>query len=90
MKRALSVSTNPTGIGAAIAAIYAAVVMIWHAAHHMGVIDPQVIIAGASAAAFLYTRFRVTPLADPRDAVGRPLLPAPQGGAIPSPPAPGP
>ncbi len=56
MKRALAPSLNPTGLGSAAAAVYAAVVMIWNATHHQGVIDPQVIIAAAAAAAFLYSR----------------------------------
>ncbi|HXJ27552.1 MAG TPA: hypothetical protein VNH17_17695 [Streptosporangiaceae bacterium] len=77
MNRALNPATNATGIGAAIAALYAAAVMGWNAAHGNGVIDPQVIVAAASAAAFLYTRFRVTPVADPRDGNGAPLAPAP-------------
>ena len=70
---ALSPVLNPTGLGSAAAAVYAAVVMIWNATHHMGVIDPQVVIAALAAAAFLYTRFRVTPIADPRDGNGAPL-----------------
>lgn len=88
MKRALSPSTNPTGIGAAAAAIYAAVVMVWNATHHQGVIDPQVIVAALGAAAFLYTRFRVTPLADPRDGNGNPLHgPVAAGESKPAPPS---
>ena len=74
MKRALSPVLNPTGIGAAIAAIYAAVVMIWNASHHHGVLDPQVIVAALGAAAFLYTRFKVTPVADPKDGDGHRLV----------------
>jgi hypothetical protein len=77
MRRALSPSLNPTGLGAAIAALYAAVVMIWNATHSHGVIDPQVVIAAVAAAAFLYTRFKVTPVADPRDSDGKPLTPPP-------------
>lgn len=73
MRRALSPSLNPTGLGASAAAIYAAVIMIWHAAHHQGVIDPQVIVAAVGAVAFLYARFKVTPVADPRDGNGNPL-----------------
>ena len=73
MKRALAPSLNPTGIGSAIAAVYAAVTMIWNATHHQGVIDPQVIVAALSAAAFLYTRFKVTPVKDPKDGNGAPL-----------------
>jgi hypothetical protein len=73
VKRVLSPALNPTGIGAAAAAIYAAVVMIYHAVHHAGVIDPQVLVAAAGAAAFLYARFKVTPVADPKDGNGQPL-----------------
>ena len=80
MKRALTPSLNPTGIASAIAAVYAAAVMIWNAVHHHGVIDPQVIVAGIAAAAFLYSRFLVTPVADPRDGNGTPLKAAPPAG----------
>src|SRR5262245_11073138 len=73
MKRVLTPSLNPSGLGAAAAAIYAAVIMVWHAAHHQGVIDPQVLAAGAGAAWLIYTRFKVTPVADPRDHNGNPL-----------------
>ena len=73
MKRALAPSLNPTGLGSAAAALYAAVVMIWNATHHQGVIDPQVIVAALAAAAFLYSRFKVTPVADPKDGNGTPL-----------------
>ena len=73
-KRVLSPATNATGLGSAAAAIYAAVVMIWNVSHHQAAIDPQVIIAAIGAAAFLYTRFKVTPVADPRDGNGQPLV----------------
>lgn len=85
MNRNLNPATNAAGIGAAIAALWAAGVMCWHATHGHGVIDPQVIVSAATAAAFLYTRFKVTPVADPKDGAGRPLAPAP-----PMPPDPGP
>jgi len=75
MQRALSPATNATGLGSAAAAIYAAVVMIWNASHHQGVIDPQVVIAALAAAAFLYSRMKVTPIADPKDGNGNPLTP---------------
>jgi hypothetical protein len=77
VKRALSPQLNPTGLGSAAAAIYAAAVMIWNATHHHAVIDPQVIIAAVGAAAFLYTRFKVTPVADPKDGNGQALVSAP-------------
>jgi hypothetical protein len=76
LKRALAPATNPTGIGSSAAAIYAAVVMIWNATHHHTVIDPQVVIAALTAAAFLYSRMKVTPVADPKDGNGQPLLKA--------------
>ena len=77
MKRALTPVTNPTGLGSAAAAIYAAVVMAWNATHHHGVIDPQVIVAAIAAAAFLYSRMKVTPVADPKDGNGQPLTAVP-------------
>ncbi len=89
MKRALAPSLNPTGLGSAAAAIYAAVVMIWNATHHQGVIDPEVIIAAAAAAAFLYSRFKVTPVADPKDGNGQQLIPVLRAPVIQSPPGPG-
>lgn len=85
MKRALTPALNPTGISSAAAALYAAVVMIWNATHHQGVIDPQVIVAGLAAAAFLYARFKVTPVADPKDGNGNPLAAVPPAAsAVPS------
>ena len=50
--------------------------MIVNAASHHAVIDPQVILAAIGAAAFLYARFKVTPVADPRDGNGQPLVAA--------------
>ena len=76
LKRALAPATNPTGIGSALAAVYAGAVMIWNASHHHAVIDPQVIIAAVGAAAFLYSRMKVTPVADPKDGNGQPLIAA--------------
>ncbi len=73
LKRALTPTLNPTGLGSSIAAVYAAVVMVWNATHHHAVVDPQVILAALGAAAFLYTRVKVTPVADPRDGNGAPL-----------------
>jgi hypothetical protein len=87
MKRALSPATNATGLASAAAAIYAAVVMVWNATHGQGVIDPQVIVAALAAGAFLYSRMRVTPIADPKDGNGNPLVVAAQGGLLQPPPA---
>jgi len=77
MKRALSPTLNPTGIGSAAAALYAGIVMVYNALNNQAVIDPQVIIAAVAAGAFLYSRFRVTPVADPRDGNGAPLVTKP-------------
>lgn len=86
MKRALTLNTNPTGLGAAAGTIYAAAVMVYNAVNHHGVINPEVIIAAVGAAAFLYSRFLVTPVADPKDGDGQPLVTATP--APPAPPAP--
>lgn len=85
VKRAISPTYNATGIASAVAAVYTAAVLIWNAAHHNGVIDPQAIVAAISALAFLYARFKVTPLADPKDGNGNSLVPLV---TIPVPPAP--
>jgi hypothetical protein len=77
MKRLLSLNLNAPGYGAAAGAVYAAVVMIVHATHHHGVIDPQVIVAAVGGGYFLWTRFKVTPVADPKDGNGKPLVTAP-------------
>lgn len=77
MKRMLSPASNPAGLMAAAGALYAAVVMILNAYHHQGVIDPQVIVAALAAMAALLTRQKVTPVKDPRDGNGVPLMIAP-------------
>lgn len=85
MKRALSPLTNPAGLTAAGMAVYAAVLMITNAVHHHGVIDVPVIVAAVGAVSALYTRQKVTPVADPVDGAGRPLVPAipSRGGVVP-------
>jgi len=65
---------NPAGLTSAGLAVYAAVVMILNAYHGHGVIDPPVIVAAVGAVAALLTRQVVTPVADPRDGNGMPLL----------------
>jgi hypothetical protein len=89
VKRALSPLTNPAGLTAAGMALYAAALMIASALHHHGVISVPVIVAAVSAVAALWTRQKVTPVADPVDGAGRPLVPAQfsRGGVIPPPPA---
>jgi hypothetical protein len=87
LKRTLSPSLNPAGYMAAAGTVYAAVVMVWNATHHHGVISIPVIVAALGAAWSLYTRFRVTPVGDPRDGNGQPLAALP---LIPAPPPPDP
>jgi len=78
VKRLLSPSTNATGLGAAVAGIYAAIQMVINLTSHKAGygFDPQVIVAAVGAALFLWTRFKVTPVADPRDGNGNPLVSA--------------
>ncbi|HEX8006586.1 MAG TPA: hypothetical protein VF482_09190, partial [Trebonia sp.] len=64
MKRLLSPVTNPAGLTSAGMAVYAAVVMAWNASHGHGVLSVPVIVAAVSAVAALYTRQKVTPVAD--------------------------
>jgi hypothetical protein len=84
VKRALNPHLNPAGYTAAAGAVYAAVVMILHATQHRGIIDPQVIVAAVAAVAGLLTRQVVTPVGDPKDGNGNPLVTAP----VQPPPAP--
>ncbi len=75
VKRVVSPSTNATGLGAAAAAVYAAVQMIVNLASHKNGygFDPQVIVAAVAAGWLFYTRFKVTPVKDPKDGNGKPL-----------------
>lgn len=75
LPRALNVSTNPAGLLAAAGVIYAAAVMIVNAVNHHGVIDTNVIVAAVGAVAALFTRQAVTPVADPKNGAGVPLVP---------------
>ncbi len=82
--RALNVSTNPAGLLAAAGAVYAAAVMIYNAVTHHGVIDTGVIVAAVGAVGALLARQVVTPVADPKNGAGVPLVPLvpPVPGAI--------
>lgn len=82
MKRLLSPSTNMAGLSAAAGAIYAATLMIYHVVNHQAAFSVPVAIAGISAAAALLTRQAVTPIADPKDGNGVPLVTA--TGAVPA------
>lgn len=73
--RALSPATNPAGWLAAAGAVFAAAVMTYNAVSHHGVIDTGVIVAAVGAVGALLTRQVVTPVSDPKDGAGRPLLP---------------
>lgn len=86
-RRLLHPKLNPTGLTAAAGAVYAAAAMIYSAYKHGGVISLPVIIAAIGAVAALLTRQVVTPVADPLDGAGRPLVPVPE---VPVPPVPAP
>jgi hypothetical protein len=77
LPRTLNPLTNPNGYIAAVGAIVAAVVMITNALHHHGILDPAVVVSAVGAVAALFGRQVTTPIADPKDALGRPLVPAP-------------
>lgn len=75
--RAFNISTNPAGWLAASGAVYAAAVMIYNAYKGYGVIDVNVIVAAVGAVGALFTRQLVTPVKDPKDGNGTPLVTAP-------------
>lgn len=75
--RSLSLTTNPAGLLATAGAVYAAAVMIYNAVNHHGVIDTNAIVAAVGAVGALLTRQVVTPVSDPKNGAGVPLVPAP-------------
>jgi hypothetical protein len=77
MKRLLSPSTNMAGLSATAGAVYAAALMILHVVQHQAAFSVPVAVAGIAAAAALLTRQAVTPIADPKDGNGAPLITAP-------------
>lgn len=77
LPRPLTPHLNAPGLLAAAGAVYAAAVMCYNAYYHHGVLSTPVLVAGVAALGSLLTRFVVTPVADPRDGAGRPLVPAP-------------
>lgn len=77
VKRLLSPLTNPAGLLSAAATVYAAATMITHAVQGNGIINLNVVIAAVTAVAALYTRSKVTPVADPKDGNGQPLKTVP-------------
>lgn len=69
---------QPAAVGAAMAAVYAAVVMLVRAyiVHDAAVLDWDLLVAAGMALWGLYTRSLVTPVEDPKDNEGRALVPA--------------
>jgi hypothetical protein len=78
----INIKRNPTGYIAAASAVYAATLMISNAVHHHGVIDTPTIIAAVTAVSALLTRQVVTPVAQPKDGNGIPLVPVTQAAAV--------
>ena len=66
---------QPAAVGAALAAVYAAIVMAYRAYKGDGVLDWDLLVAAGTAVWGLWTRSQVTPLARPRDADGEYLTP---------------
>jgi hypothetical protein len=65
---------EPAAVGATAAAVYAAAAMLYRAfIAHDGIFEPDLLVAAGMAVWGIYTRLKVTPLARPRDAAGRPL-----------------
>ena len=73
--RPLHPALNAPGYMAAAGTIFAATAMIYNAYYHHGVINVPVIVAAVGAVAALLTRQVVTPVADPKDGNGNPLVP---------------
>src|SRR5258708_28449734 len=76
MNGVLPPAPERAGLGAAPAPTSARVrTIVTLSSHRSGYgFDPQVIVAAAAAAWLFYTRFKVTPVADPRDGNGQPLI----------------
>ena len=68
---------EPAAVGATLAIVYAAVAMAVRAYKGDGVFDWDLAVAAATAVWGVYTRAKVTPVANPRDKSGAPLTPAP-------------
>jgi hypothetical protein len=76
VNRLLAPSLNPAGLSGTIAALYAAGLMISHVISHQAAFSLPVTVAAVSAVLSFLTRQAVTPVADPKDGAGRPLVPA--------------
>lgn len=66
---------QPAAVGAALAAVYAAVVMVYRAYAGDAVLDWDLLVAAGAAVWGLWTRAQVTPVARPRDNAGEDLTP---------------
>jgi hypothetical protein len=75
--RGLSPTLNPTGLTAVGGAVYIIAQWGWTASGHTGEVSPIIIAAAFSVLSWV-TRFIVTPNADPKDSIGRPLVPMAQ------------
>jgi hypothetical protein len=72
-------SLEPAAVGSATAALYAASAMLYRAeVSHTAVLQPDLLVAAVMGLWGLWTRARVTPLAQPQDAAGRALKPSQQ------------
>jgi hypothetical protein len=74
MNRLLSVNTNATGYITAAGAVYAAADMIYNVVSHHAVFNASVAVAGVAALMVFFARQTVTPVADPKDLSGHPLV----------------
>ncbi len=65
---------EPAAVAAVVAALYVAGAMLYRAfVAHTGVFEPDLLVAAYAAVHALYIRWKVTPLAAPKDAQGVPL-----------------
>lgn len=80
-------SLEPAAVGSAFLTVYVAAAMLYRAyVSHDGVLDMDVLVAGVGALYGLYTRVRVTPLAQPRTKEGHPMHGPAAGDQTPPPP----
>lgn len=75
--RWLNPSLEPAFIGAVFAALYAAGAMLYRAYKGDGVLDWDILAAAGALLWQLWIRLKATPVADPKDAAGVPLVPKP-------------
>jgi hypothetical protein len=69
---------EPAAVGSAALTVYVAAAMLYRAlVTHDTPLDTDVLVAAGAALYSLWTRLKVTPLADPKAKSGTPLVPAP-------------